>query len=211
MSVAAGLAALGLSLPLAWAPAQVGPKDTADVGVVARAEEDPTVFPDPAKFSRGFFVEAGAGPAFPIGESASVLGTAFSISGRTGYEIRRWIALQLQVGGMVSHYDDGVLTDELLQQYTYIGHARFGIPIRRFVITLYGGAGLHHVGSNLLQVAGVVDDAGRFGFAYEGGLGLDVHTLAKHFSGGFLLNYLGSPRLGAGGSIGASLYLRFTL
>ena len=211
MSLAAGLLAPVLGLSLAWGPAEIGPKDTAEVGVVAQAEEDPTVFPDPNKFSRGFFVEAGAGPAFPIGTPATVLGTAFSIAGRTGYEIRRWIALQAQVGAMVSHYDDGVLTDELLQQYTYIGHARFGIPIRRFVIALYGGAGLHQVNTNLLQIAGIVSDPARFGFAYEGGVGLDVHTLAKHFSGGFLVNYLGSPRLGAGGSIGASLYLRFTL
>jgi hypothetical protein len=206
--VIATLALAGLTA--VFAPSDLGPTDTADVGVVERTEEDPTVFPDPARFSRGFFVEAGSGPIFPVGSSASVLSPGLSVSGRTGYEFRRWLAVQAQVSASMSHYDDGVLTDELLQQYSYLGHARLGIPIRRFVILLYGGAGLLQFNSNLLQVAGINDDAGRLGLAYEGGLGLDVHTLAKHFSGGLLASFLGSPRLG-GGSVGVSLYLRFTL
>ena len=198
---------------LAWAPApgEVGPADTAEVGVVQKEEEDPTVFPDPAKFSRGFFVEAGAGPTIPVGPPATVLGPGVSFVGRTGYEIRRWIALQLHAAGSISRYDDGVLRNELLGQYAYMGEARFGIPMRRFVILLFGGAGLYQASSNLLQVAGIVDDNGRFGLAYGGGLGLDVHTLSKHFSGGFLASYLGTPRLGNGGSIGLHVYFRYTL
>jgi len=204
------IASFAIALALAPEPA-LGPEETQDVGVVERPEEDPEVFPDPAKFARGFFVEAGVGPGFPIGPAARVLGPAVSIAGRTGYEIRRWIALQLHATANLSRYDDGVLRNELFQQYAYTGEVRFGIPIRRFVILLYGGAGLYQVSSNLLQVAGVVDDNGRFGLAYDGGIGLDVHTLSKHFSGGFLAGWLGSPRVGNGGTLGVHLYLRWTL
>lgn len=199
------------SLCLAPAATEPGPAETAEVGVVEREEEDPTVFPDPAKFSRGFFIEAGVGPTIPVGPAASVLGPGVSFVGRTGYEIRRWIAIQLHAMGSVSRYDDGVLRRELFGQYAYMGEARFGIPIRRFVILLFGGAGLYQVSSNLLQVAGVVDDNGRFGLAYGGGIGLDVHTLSKHFSGGFLASYVGTPRLGNGGGVGLHLYFRYTL
>lgn len=192
-------------------PAEVGPADTAEVGVVQRQEEDPTVFPDPSKFSRGFFIEAGIGPTIPVGPPAAVLGPGVSFTGRTGYEIRRWVALQLHATGSISRYDDGVLRNEILGQYAYMGEARFGIPIRRFVILLFGGAGLYQASSNLMQVAGVVDDNGRFGLAYGGGLGLDVHTLSKHFSGGFLASYLGTPRLGNGGGVGLHVYFRYTL
>ena len=49
-----------------------------------------------------------------------------------------------------------MLVDELHQQYTYLGEARFAIPVKRFAILLWGGAGLWQVGSNLLQVADVL-------------------------------------------------------
>lgn len=204
------IALLLATFAVAPAPA-LGPTDTEDVGVVDQTETDPTVFPDPRKFSRGFFVEAGLGPTIPVGPPSAVLGLGMSVAGRVGYEIRRWIALQLHATGSISRYDDGVLTQELLQQYAYTGEVRFGIPIRRFVILLYGGGGLYQVNSNLLQVAGIAPDNGRFGFAYDGGLGLDVHTLAKHFSGGVLAGYIGTPRLGNGGNVGLHLYFRYTL
>lgn len=188
-----------------------GPADTEDVGVVTTKEADPTVFPDPRKFSRGFFGEAGVGPLIPIGPTADVLHTGFSVAGRMGYEIRRWIALQVHATGSVSKYDDGVLTDELLQQYFYTGELRFGIPIRRFLIALQGGAGLYQLSSNLLQVAGVADSSRRYGFAYDGSVALDFHSLAKHFSGGVVATYVGVPDLGHAGSLGIQVYLRYTL
>ena len=61
-----------------------GPAETAEVGVVERREADPTVFPDPKKFSRGFFVEGGIGPAVPIGPTADVLSVGVSLGDGTG-------------------------------------------------------------------------------------------------------------------------------
>ncbi len=193
------------------APASAGPADTEDVGVVEHEEHDPTVFPDPAKFNRGFFVEAGTGPMFALGPTSRVLSPGFSLTGRIGYEIRRWIAVQGHVTGSISKYDDGVLRGELLQQYVYTGELRFGIPIRRFLVAFQGGAGLYQVSTNVLQIAGIAADNARLGLAWDASLAFDVHSLAREFSGGIVLTYIGYPALSNAGSLLAQLYLRFTL
>jgi hypothetical protein len=179
--------------------------------VVSAAERDPTVFPDPAKFSRGFFVEAGLGPSVPIGPTADVLSVGASFGLRTGWEFRRWVALQAHVSTAVSRYDDGVLEDELLQQHTYLGELRFAIPIRRWLIGLQGGAGLAQVSSNLLQLTGIADDNRRYGLAWDGSLAIDVHTLNRHFSGGVVATYVGMPELSNSGALLVHLVLRYTL
>ncbi|MBC8074168.1 MAG: hypothetical protein IAG13_37960 [Deltaproteobacteria bacterium] len=186
------------------------PADTADVGVVEAKPEDPTVFPDPRKFSRGFFVEAGAGPGIPIGRTARVLSTGFALSARTGYEIRRWVALQLHATGMISRYDDGVLRRELFGQGFYTGEARLGVPFRRFLIAVHGGAGLAHASNNLMQVAGIADDNRRIGLAWDAGLSFDIHSLNRHFSGGFIGTFIGTPALANSGMLLLQLYLRYT-
>ena len=179
--------------------------------MVEKKETDPTVFPDPAKFRRGFFVEGSTGPLIPIGPTQRVLNPGFSLTGRTGYEIRRWIAFGVQATGSISRYDDGVLTEELLQQYFYTGEIRFGIPIRRFLIALQGGAGLYQVSSNLLQIADIAPNAGRFGFAWDASIAFDVHSLSRHFSGGLLATYFGVPTFSNAGALAIQAYFRYTL
>lgn len=189
----------------------VGPSDTAEVGVVERPETDPTVFPDPKKFSRGFFVEAGLGPAVPLGPTSDVLTTGFSLGARTGYEIRRWVALQLHATGMLSRYDDGVLRRELLQQYAYTGEVRFAIPIRRFLIALQGGAGIYQLSNNLLQVGGIAANNRRIGLAWDASLAFDVHSLNRHISGGIVATFVGMPALRNAGALVLHVVLRYTL
>ena len=196
--------------PPTTAPA-VGPTDTAEVGVVERPETDPTVFPDPKKFSRGFFVEAGLGPAVPLGPTSEVLTTGFSLGARTGYEIRRWVALQLHATGMLSRYDDGVLRRELLQQYAYTGEVRFAIPIRRFLIALQGGAGIYQLSNNLLQVGGIAANNRRIGLAWDASLAFDVHSLNRHISGGVVATFVGMPALRNAGALVLHVVLRYTL
>ncbi len=207
------LAALATVLALGPAPAAAEgarPADTADVGVVEGKPEDPTVFPDPRKFSRGFFVEAGLGPGVPIGRTARVLSPGFSFSARAGYEIRRWIAFQLHATGMISRFDDGIFRRELFGQGFYTGEARLGVPFRRFLIAVHGGAGLAQSSNNLMQVAGITDDNRRFGMAWDAGLSFDVHSLNRHFSGGLAGTFIGTPALAGSGVLLIQLYLRYT-
>lgn len=196
--------------PAAPAPAG-GPTNTEEVGVVAEQEADPVVFPDPAKFSRGFFAEGSTGALIPIGPTSNVLGAGFSLTARLGYEIRRWVALQATVTGTLSKYDDGVLTDELLQQFFYTGEARFGIPIRRFLIAFQGGAGIYQLTNNLLQLPGIAQSNALIGFVYDGSLAFDVHSLNRHFSGGVVGTYYGMPDLDNSGAMAVQVYLRYTL
>jgi opacity protein-like surface antigen len=191
-------------------PGTTRPAETADVGVVETKPADPTVFPDPRKFSRGFFVEASTGPGIPIGRTARVLSTGFSFSARTGYEIRRWVALQLHATGTVSHYDDGIHRDELFGQGFYTGEARLGVPFRRFLLAVHGGAGLAHASNNLMQVAGIADDNSRIGLAWDAGLSFDIHSLNRHFSGGFVGTFIGTPALANSGMLLLQIYLRYT-
>ena len=188
-----------------------GPAETAEVGVVTKDEADPTVFPDPKKFSRGFFVEAGIGPAVPLGRTSKVLSTGFSIGARTGYEIRRWVALQLHAAGVLSRYDDGVLRRELLQQFAYTGEIRFAVPVRRFLIAAQGGAGIYQLSNNLLQVAGIADDNRRIGLAWDASLAFDIHSLNRHFSGGIVATYVGMPALRNSGTLLLHVVMRYTL
>jgi hypothetical protein len=188
-----------------------GPAETAEVGVVERREADPTVFPDPKKFSRGFFVEGGIGPAVPIGPTADVLSVGVSLGVRTGYEIRRWVALQLHANGTLSRYDDGVLRRELLQQFVYTGELRLAVPIRRFLIAAQGGAGIYQLTNNLLQVAGIADDNNRIGVAWDASLAFDVHSLNRHFSGGIVATFVGMPALRNSGTLVLHVVLRYTL
>lgn len=203
-------AATPTTAPPATAPAK-GPADTGEVGVVERPEKDPTVFPDPKKFSRGFFVEGGLGPGVPIGPTADVLSVGVSFGVRTGYEIRRWVALQLHANGVLSRYDDGVLRRELLQQFAYTGELRFAVPIRRFLIAAQGGAGMYQLTNNLLQVAGIADDNRRIGLAWDASLAFDVHSLNRHFSGGLVATFIGMPALQNSGMLVIHLVMRYTL
>jgi hypothetical protein len=188
-----------------------GPTETGDVGVVTRPEQDPTVFPDPKKFSRGFFVEGGLGPALPLGPTRDVLSTSFSLAVRTGYEIRRWAALQVHAAAMIGRYDDGVLHRELLQQYVYTGELRFGVPIRRFLIAAQGGAGIYQLSNNLLQVAGIASDNRRIGVAWDASLAFDIHSLNRHISGGLGVTYVGMPALKNAGTLLLHVVMRYTL
>ncbi len=191
-------------------PPATGPTETAEVGVVERPEKDPTVFPDPKKFSRGFFVEAGIGPGIPIGPTAEVLSVGVSLGLRTGYEIRRWVALQLHASGTLSRYDDGVLRRELLQQFVYTGELRFAVPIRRFLIAAQGGAGMYQLTNNLLQVAGIAEDNRRIGVAWDASLAFDVHSLNRHISGGLVATFVGMPALDNAGMLVLHVVLRYT-
>jgi hypothetical protein len=210
-AVSASTHALLFALAAPGPGAAPGPKHTAEVGVVERKEVDPTVFPDPRKFSRGFFVEGETGALVPMGKGSKVLGPGFALGVRLGYEIRRWLALQLHAVGSVSRYDDGLLVREHLQQYYYTGELRLGIPIRRFVIFAQGGAGMFQLSSNLLQLAGIAADNQRIGLLWDAGLGLDFHSLDRHFSGGLLGTFYGMPALDTAGAIAAQVYVRYTL
>lgn len=187
-----------------------GPAATQEVGVVGRKQVDPTVFPDPRKFSRGFFVEASTGPMVSIGATADVLSTGFSLSARIGYEIRRWIAFQLHATGALRRYDDGVLHRELLGEGIYTGEVRVGVPFRRFMVAAHGGAGVDHLSNNLLQVAGIAPDNRRLGLAWTAGLSFDVHSLNRHNSGGLVVTFVGTPALQNSGALLLQLYFRYT-
>ena len=177
---------------------------------MTEAEKDPTRFPDPKKFATGFFMEGALGTVIPVGETANVLDPGFAISLRTGYEIRRWIAIQLHGTGTTSYYDDGVFSRELLHQHYGTGELRLAIPAWRFLFAFQGGGGIYYLSTNALQAAGITADNSRVGFAWDGSFAIDFHSLNRHFSGGALTTFFGMPAQQNSMAATAQLYIRYT-
>jgi hypothetical protein len=179
--------------------------------VVEQAEVDPTRFPDPKKFATGFFMEGAVGTVVPVGATAAVLSPGFALTLRTGYEIRRWIAIQLHATGTSSYFDDGVFRRELLHEHFGTGELRLGIPIRRLLFAFQGGAGVYYLSTNALQAPGIVGDSGRVGFAWDGSFAVDFHSLNRHFSGGALTTIIGMPAQSNAMAATAQVYIRYAL
>jgi hypothetical protein len=177
--------------------------------VVAEADKDPTRFPDPKKFATGFFMEGAVGTVIPVGPTADVLAPGFALSLRTGYEIRRWIALQIHGTGTTSYFDDGVFNRELLHEHFGTGELRLAIPAWRFLFAFQGGGGIYFLSTNALQAPGIVDDSSRIGFAWDGSFAIDFHSLNRHFSGGALTTVFGMPAQSNSMAATAQLYIRY--
>jgi hypothetical protein len=192
------------------APEAGGPGETAEVGVVAETEKDPTRFPDPKKFARGFFMEGAAGTVVPVGATSNVLSPGFALSIRTGFEIRRWIAIQLHGTGTSSYFDDGVFSHELLHEHFGTGELRLAIPAWRFLFAFQGGGGVFYVSTNALQTQDILPNAQRVGFAWDGSFAIDFHSLNRHFSGGALTTIFGMPAQQNSMAATAQLYIRYT-
>jgi hypothetical protein len=90
----------------------------------------------------------------------------------------------------------------------YAAEARLQVQIRRIALSLEGGAGAAQITSNVLQQVGVTK--GAFSLAVIGGVGLDYHTLNRHFSVGLDVDYMWLQGWTSSHGITATAYLRYT-
>lgn len=167
--------------------------------------------PDPRKFARGWFIEAEMGAFAPLGE-AKPLGVGVGVGARLGYDLARFVALALHAFGSTHKTDFGSApqSGQLLQLYQLVSELKLTVPLRQVSVFAVGGAGLASASTNLLGTTELSARDDTTGLMFLGGLGLDYHPLARHFSFGARASFCRLQTLRAPGGITATSYVRFT-
>lgn len=175
-------------------------------------EEPSNPLPDPAKFARGFFVQAGLGSFVVIG-NADVVRPGIAFDARVGYDVFRLLALQLHGVGSTHRTDfgSGPQTGQLLQIYQTTAELRLTVPIRQVSIFAYGGAGFAFFSTNILGTTGLTNKDQTSSPMFNGGLGIDYHLLSRHFSFGIEAAFAKVQELRTTGGILSSVYARYAL
>lgn len=175
-------------------------------------EEPAPQFPDPKKFASGLYTEGEVGALGFVGRASGQVTTGFALGGRVGYDLFRWLAVQVHLAGSTHQaaLSNVPQTDQLLQIYRGTGELKVTFVLRQVSLFGFGGAGLALISSNLLETTGLARAGGRSSFIGGGGGGIDYHTLSRHFSFGLNGAYLAMPRIKASGAVTAMTYLRYT-
>jgi Outer membrane protein beta-barrel domain len=173
-------------------------------------EPAPPPWPDPKKFAKGFFASGEIGALVFFGRAGrySSAGPIFGV--RIGYDIFRWLDVQTHITGSSHDAETPPPTfGQSFQTLMYNGEVRLKLQLRRFQIFAEGGAGLGQITSNVLDQVGVTD-GNQFTLVVIAGLGLDYHTLNRHFSVGLGADYLFLNDWHQTSSLTAQAYLRYT-
>src|SRR4029077_13848073 len=82
-------------------------------------EPNPVIFPDPTKFARGLYTEGEIGSVVLFGPAGGKVGPGFAIGTRVGYDLTRFLAVQLHgIGSTHQTSFPGIpQDDQLLQLY----------------------------------------------------------------------------------------------
>ena len=182
-------------------------------GGAARAQvtEAPkaALFPDPTKFAYGIYTQGDLGAVTVLGPVGSHLRPGFALGLAAGYDITRWVAIEARAVGS-SHLTDfptGPQDGELLQLYHLLGALKFSWRYRFLIVSLDGTAGIVRTSTNVLTTVGLNDR--RTSLAFGGGLGVDYHTLSRHFSFGIHGGYQQVPGLGKSGALTTTACVRY--
>jgi len=174
-------------------------------------EEPPAPFPDTDKFARGLYADAEMGTLFFLGSARKPLGFGVAAGARLGYDFFRWAAIQLHALGSTHRSDFGAApqSGELLQLYQLSAELKIAIPIRQVSIFGTGGAGVGYLTTNLLETSRL-QVQGQTQFLFLGGLGVDYHTLTRHFSVGLTGTFVKITGFPGPGAVAATAYIRYT-
>jgi hypothetical protein len=174
-------------------------------------EEPPAPFPDTDKFARGLYVDAEMGTLFFLGPARKPMGFGVAAGTRLGYDFFRWAAVQVHSLGSTHRTDFGAApqSGELLQLYQLSAELKLAIPIRQLSIFGTGGAGVGYLTTNLLETSRLQVE-GQTQYLFLGGLGVDYHTLTRHFSVGLAGTFMKITGFTGPGAVAATAYMRYT-
>ena len=163
---------------------------SAPAGAQVTSEPSAVIFPDPAKFARGFYTEGEVGAVTFFGRAAEAIAPGFAVGARFGYDIFRFFALQLHaLGSTHQTKGDTPFSGQLLQTYQGTVEGKLTIRFVQWSLFAEGGVGAARMSTNLLYAL----DLARYrtGLTAGGGGGIDYHSLSRHFSiglrGGFFM------------------------
>jgi hypothetical protein len=119
------------------------------------SEPSAVIFPDPAKFARGFYTEGEVGAVTFFGPASSAVAPGFAVGARFGYDIFRFFALQLHaLGSTHQTKGDTPFSGQLLQTYQGTMEGKLTIRFVQFSIFAEGGIGAARMSTNLLYALG---------------------------------------------------------
>ncbi len=171
-------------------------------------EQAPPKFPDPKKFSKGFFATGELGATTYFGKLGRAASPGISFGMRAGYDILRYLAIEIRVSGQSSSATTPPpVTGQTFQLFLYGGDVRVTLPIRQVSLSLEGGAALGQLSSNVLAPIGITR---KLGLVALGGVVIDYHTLNRHFSFGLAADYLYLHQFGQAHGLQTVAYLRYT-
>jgi hypothetical protein len=174
-------------------------------------EPEAAIFPDPKKFARGLFTEGEVGAVAFFGPAGDSVAPGFAIGARVGYDVLRFLAVQLHGLGSthLTKAGEHPQGDQLLQ--TYQGTIEGKLTLRFGQVSLFGegGVGVTRLSTNLLYQLGV-EQQYRTGLTAGGGGGVDYHSLSRHFSIGLRGEYYWLRDLRASTDLIVTTYLRYT-
>jgi hypothetical protein len=168
--------------------------------------------PDPDKFARGIYGEAEVGTLLFIGDAGASLGPGAVIGVRLGYDVLRWVALQVHAAGSThtTSFPGMPQSGQILQLYQATGELKLTARFGRVAAAAMGGAGLARLSTNLLGTTGLTAPDVQNTLVILGGLGADYHTMSRHFSFGLASLFAKYQRLHTTGAISATAYVRYT-
>jgi hypothetical protein len=182
-------------------------------------EEPAPPFPDPAKFAHGLYADGEVGAVTFIGKAGDKLGTGVALGARLGYDVFRFVSIQLHALGSTHQgsFPNLPQNDQLLQVYAGTAEMKLTWTFRQLSIFGYGGFGIARMSSNLLASAGLMGPPAQnpaavslYSTVIGGGGGFDWHTLNRHFSLGLNVGYLQLADVTASGTLATTVYLRYT-
>jgi hypothetical protein len=183
---------------------------------VARAQvttEPVAPYPDPSKFARGFYGEAEVGALVFMGEASAALSPGTAVGARVGLDLFSFFAVQLHALGSThtTKFADMPQAGQLLQLYQVTAEAKVTARISQFSVYGMAGAGLVRLSSNLLGTTGFTDPDQRSSRLLLGGLGVDYHTMSRHFSFGLSGTFAKYVAVFTLGAVATTAYVRYTL
>jgi hypothetical protein len=175
-------------------------------------EPEAAIFPDPNKFARGLYTEGEAGAVAFFGPAGANVSPGFAIGARVGYDVLRFLAVQ--VHGLGSTHLTKAGTDrpegnQLIQTYQATVEAKLTLRFGQLSLFGEGGLGLVRLSTNLLYELGVEQEY-RTGLTAGGGGGVDYHSLSRHFSIGLRGEYYWLRDLSSSKDLIVTTYLRYT-
>ena len=173
------------------------------------SEPSAVIFPDPAKFARGFFTEGEVGAVTFFGPASQAVAPGFAVGARFGYDIFRFFALQLHaLGSTHQTKGDTAFSGQLLQTYQGTVEGKLTIRFVQWSLFAEGGLGAARMSTNLLYALGYARY--RTGFTAGGGGGIDYHSLSRHFSIGLRAGYFMLFDVSNSQDLITTAYLRYT-
>jgi hypothetical protein len=174
------------------------------------AEPSAVVFPDPAKFAHGLFIEGEVGAVAFFGKAGDAVSPGFAVGARVGYDVFRWLALQAHFLGSTHQVSgDSPLSGQLIQTYQGLAEGKLTYRFGQTSLFGEGGMGVERLSTNALYALGV-EPRYRVGFVAGGGAGFDYHSLSRHFSVGVRGGYFILAELTSSQELMATTYLRYT-